>query len=179
MAGLIPLDAPSLQGTRPLVLKKMFRIPKIPPPDAPGCSFSHHKPQNPGSRRYKHSLKHMATAEATTAWFCRQALEFSAKLQLPSHKRGAGEGPTDWEMCSAPLWFPWQNKPCRLMAKLPRHKGNAEFGVWRKPANLWIIYLVFLQNMIGDFPVSFQKESISSHKHLFWIYPGLLIASGK
>ena len=46
-----------------------------------------------------------------------------------------------------------------------------------KPTDLWIISLIFLWNMIDNFPLSFQKESISLHKCPLWIYAGLSTAS--
>lgn len=119
------------QGTWPLVLKNhlSFRIPTIPPPAAPGSSFSHHKPQNPGSCRYKQSpeahgndrSKYSAILQASSG------VQHQIATSKPQN-RGVGEGPTNRRNCSTLAQFPRENKPRRAHGKITQ--AQVKCWIW-------------------------------------------------
>ena len=118
-------------GTWLLVLKNLlsFRIPKTPPPAAPGSSIPTTSLKIQVRVGTSSPLKHTATPEANTVRFCRQAQEFNAKSQLPSHKTEVLER----DPLTGRAVLHWRGSPGRinlagLIAELSRHKWNAEFG---------------------------------------------------
>lgn len=108
-------------GTWPLVLKNLlsFRIPKIPPPAAPESSVSHHKPRNPSSRRYKQSPQARGNRRSKHSGILRASSRVQHQIAASQpQNRGVGEGPTNWESCSALAWFPSENKSRRAHGKI-------------------------------------------------------------
>lgn len=146
-------------GTGRLVLKNLlsYRIPKISPPAAPGPFFSHQKPQNSVSCRYKQCPgahgnsrgKHYVTPQASSR------VQGQTSTSLPQN-RGVEEGPNNWKSCSALARFPGDNKPHRAHGKIIQ--AQEKCWIWGGSQQTCIPFDLFVWNTIGDFSSSFQKN---------------------
>lgn len=146
-------------GTEPLVLGNIlrYRIPKISPSCCPRVFFF---PTRSLKIQYhvgtSSALKHPATAEANIVWLHRQAQEFKAKSQLPSHKTEVLERN---QMTGRAVlhWFPGDSKPHRAHGKIIQSQAKCcNWGVSQQTCV--VFHLIFSWKITGDFSISFQKK---------------------